>query len=153
MSLKVELRNVKIAKNLSEETTAFTGCLYVDGVYAADLENRGNGGSTAILARPGQRAAVEAFEAWAQALPAAANPFDPKRPLPMNGDFWIALELDRIQLEQEARRMLSRFILFNQGGKLMRSKSVTPAQRAAFKPKPGDIVLTTVEEVVALLKA
>lgn len=42
--MQCEVRNVKIHKKLSEETTCFTATLYIDGQKAADVSNRGNGG-------------------------------------------------------------------------------------------------------------
>lgn len=41
--MKLELKGVKIAKGLSEETVAFTGGLYADGTKVADLKNSGHG--------------------------------------------------------------------------------------------------------------
>ena len=40
----IQLKNVKIAWNMSEETTAFTASLYIDGKKAADVKNEGRGG-------------------------------------------------------------------------------------------------------------
>lgn len=46
--MKLELRNVKVFKELSDETTCFHAILYVDGKKAADCSNRGNGGMTDV---------------------------------------------------------------------------------------------------------
>jgi len=40
----IQLKNVKIAWNMSEETTAFTASLYINGKKAADVKNDGRGG-------------------------------------------------------------------------------------------------------------
>ena len=40
----IQLKNVKIAWNMSEETTAFTATLYIDGAKAAYVKNEGTGG-------------------------------------------------------------------------------------------------------------
>ena len=40
----IQLKNVKIAWHMSEETTAFTASLYIDGKKAADVKNEGTGG-------------------------------------------------------------------------------------------------------------
>ena len=42
--MKIEIRNLKIAKTLSEETTAYTGVIYIDGKRAFDASNHGQGG-------------------------------------------------------------------------------------------------------------
>lgn len=44
--MQIELRNIKIANSLSEETTAFTATLYVDGKALAHCKNDGQGGPT-----------------------------------------------------------------------------------------------------------
>lgn len=41
---KIELRKLNIAKNLSEETLAFTAEVWVDGVLATHAKNQGCGG-------------------------------------------------------------------------------------------------------------
>ena len=40
----IQLKNVKIAWHMSEETTAFTATLYIDGKKAAHVKNEGRGG-------------------------------------------------------------------------------------------------------------
>ena len=40
----IQLKNVKIAWNMSEETTAFTATLYINGKKAAYVKNEGTGG-------------------------------------------------------------------------------------------------------------
>lgn len=42
--MKIELRKLKIAEHLSEETTAFSAEIHVDGVLAAHASNHGTGG-------------------------------------------------------------------------------------------------------------
>jgi hypothetical protein len=46
--MKIELKNLKIYPNLSEETTAFTATLYIDGVEICECKNSGQGGQTDI---------------------------------------------------------------------------------------------------------
>ena len=70
VELRVDLKKVKIARSLSEETTAFTAQLWVEGEYIAVLTNDGRGGATHIRHlfndRVGlnTRAQVTAFEKW-----------------------------------------------------------------------------------------
>lgn len=42
--MNIELKNVKVIKELSEETVCFTASLYVDGVKKGQVSNRGFGG-------------------------------------------------------------------------------------------------------------
>lgn len=46
--MKLELKNVKIHEDMSEETTCFSATLYVNGVKAAICSNRGCGGPTDV---------------------------------------------------------------------------------------------------------
>jgi len=40
----IELRKIQLAKNLSEETPAYTAQLWVDGKHFCDVQNQGHGG-------------------------------------------------------------------------------------------------------------
>ena len=42
--MNIELKNIKIYKELSEETRCFTATLYIDGVNKGRVSNRGQGG-------------------------------------------------------------------------------------------------------------
>jgi len=44
----VQLKNIKIASHLSEETTAFTASIYLDNVKIGTAENHGQGGNTNV---------------------------------------------------------------------------------------------------------
>ena len=44
--MKIELKKLKIAEHLSEETTAFSAEIFIDGVLAGYAKNSGQGGST-----------------------------------------------------------------------------------------------------------
>lgn len=46
--MKLELKNVKIHPDMSEETTCFSATLWVDGKRAASCRNDGRGGSTDV---------------------------------------------------------------------------------------------------------
>jgi hypothetical protein len=87
-----ELRKVKIAKHLSEETTAFSAELWVKGKGAdtllAYVSNSGRGGNNSI--RP---ASLNAFETWVRTQP----PF-------INVDTLVDTLLDDYQEMQQVRR-------------------------------------------------
>lgn len=44
--MKIELKNIKVAEALSEETTAFTADLYINGIKVGCCKNQGHGGPT-----------------------------------------------------------------------------------------------------------
>jgi hypothetical protein len=95
--MKVELKKVKIAQYLSEETTAFAAQLWVDGEYIADVSNNGHGGSNSIHHRfddkgLNTRDKVQAFEAWCEAQP------------DMRTDYYISLMVDDYQEQRQVKR-------------------------------------------------
>lgn len=45
--MKIEIKNLKLSRHLSEETNAFTATVYVDGQKAFDATNHGQGGPDA----------------------------------------------------------------------------------------------------------
>lgn len=65
--MKLELKNIKEAKFLSQETPAYTATLYVDGKKAATVENDGHGGCD--YAHFIDRAVEEKVYAYFKALP------------------------------------------------------------------------------------
>ena len=42
--MKIEIKNLKVAEFLSEETLAYSATIYVDGIRAFDASNQGQGG-------------------------------------------------------------------------------------------------------------
>lgn len=84
--MKIEIRNLKISRSLSEETTAYTADIYVDGVKSFAASNHGHGASdffgrypTATVSESDVSAYLKAHEApdgpW-EADPAARAPYD-----------------------------------------------------------------------------
>jgi hypothetical protein len=65
--MNIELKKVKIAQNMSEETIAFTGELWIDNVKAADLKNDGQGGANFMWFK--DRELEKAFNAYCKSLP------------------------------------------------------------------------------------
>jgi len=62
--MKITLKNLKIAAFLSQETTAFSATVYVDGVKAGTASNDGHGGSNNYyFDDPKMEAKLEAFAA------------------------------------------------------------------------------------------
>jgi hypothetical protein len=96
----VELRGVKIAANMSEETIAFTGSLYINGQKAADCKNDGQGGPN--FARFTDREMEKAFDAYCHALPPepVTDDWAIERgftSLPMDAELWLSLEVGRVE--------------------------------------------------------
>lgn len=55
-----ELRHLSVAENLSEETTAFSADIYIDGVRAGYVRNSGHGGGNYPTVLPGARGIYDA---------------------------------------------------------------------------------------------
>jgi len=110
----VELKGVKIASNMSEETIAFTGTLWINGKKAADLKNDGNGGANCAWFK--DRELEKAFDAYCESLPAVPQTDDwaienGLGPLAMNSDFWISLEVGKIDEERAWKRKCKKNVI------------------------------------------
>jgi hypothetical protein len=107
-----ELRSVKIAANMSEETIAFTGVLYINGKKVADCKNDGRGGSN--ITRFTDRDMERAFDAYCAALPpepvtdAWAVEHGFTDPLPMDADMWISQEVGKVEEARYWKRKCSK---------------------------------------------
>jgi hypothetical protein len=69
--MKIELKKIKIAEHMSEETTAFTAEIYIDGVNAGYAKNDGRGGCTDYHCNPDPKSKdlIKKAEAHCLALP------------------------------------------------------------------------------------
>jgi hypothetical protein len=68
--MKIELKKIKIAEHMSEETTAFTAEIYINGVNAGYAKNDGRGGCTDYHPYEGKRSLIQAAEKHCLTLPA-----------------------------------------------------------------------------------
>jgi len=60
--MKVELKSLKVHKDMSEETTCFSATIYIDGIKAGDARNSGHGGMTMVhIFDPDLRKKLAAF--------------------------------------------------------------------------------------------
>jgi hypothetical protein len=67
--MQVELKNIKHARSLSEETNAFTADLWVEGEKVGYAKNNGRGEQTHIAPFEGNRDKLREAEEWAASLP------------------------------------------------------------------------------------
>ena len=106
----IALKGVKIASNMSEETIAFTGALYIEGRKAADLKNDGQGGATFMWFE--DKELEREFEAFCAGLPPHIAEFGrgPEE-LPMNAELWISLEVGRIDDERAWKRKCKKNVI------------------------------------------
>ena len=69
--MNIELKKIKVAANMSEETTAFTAELFVNGKNIGYVKNDGRGGCTDYYNNPDEKSkeALKAAEAYCLTLP------------------------------------------------------------------------------------
>lgn len=65
--MQLSLKNVKVHKDMSEETVCFSATLYIDGKRAADVSNSGHGGPNRYYFA--DRALEAKVHAWAKTRP------------------------------------------------------------------------------------
>lgn len=95
--MKIEVKKIKHARSLTEETNAFTAALYIDGEHVADCKNSGQGGQTDIYAKYSEdkkkreyyQQMVQKAEAFCKTLPKYEGNFS------MTLDFYIDLEIEK----------------------------------------------------------
>mgnify|MGYP000205058208 FL=1 len=69
--MNIELKKIKVAENMSEETTAFTAELFVNGKNIGYVKNDGRGGCTDYYNNPDEKSkeALKAAKAYCLTLP------------------------------------------------------------------------------------
>jgi hypothetical protein len=88
--MKAELKNVKINKQLSEETTCFSATLYVEGKKTAIITNRGCGGEDEIP-QIFDNPLFDEFENWVKTQPPLDSDYG--NPLPMDLGLYVGCVL------------------------------------------------------------
>ena len=90
----IELKNVKVAHHMSEETIAFTATLYINGKKAAHVKNDGRGGDN--YPRFLDRETEKEFHEFCATLPLRqpSPEFGDMAPYPMTYDSFIGDLLD-----------------------------------------------------------
>lgn len=113
--MKLEVKKIKHARSLSEETNAFTAELHVDGEHVAVCKNSGQGGMTDVYPKYSQdktkqehyREMIKKAEAFCQKLPNLPSEIF-KEGLPMSLDFYIDLEIEKDLSQKEVKRVLNK---------------------------------------------
>jgi len=145
--VKVELRKVKIARSLSEETTAFTADLWVDDKHIGYVKNSGHGGNNQIDHRYdgkglNTRDEVRAFSAWCKEQPPHVSEYGES---PMSDDFYISLLLEDWEENQYVKRLCKNKTLFRLEGDQEREYrtykgAYTPERAASIRERHPDVV-------------
>lgn len=173
--MKIELRHVKIARRLSEETTAYAATIYVDGKPAFYATNHGHGGCDNYHAVAGYTGPSEAeIGAWLAENAPPMGPYDPNpatRALYDNGtscdlELFVGRLLaaheasaERKRIEKKLDRLLATVVVGIRDGALVTWKAAPTAETVArlvaknpgvrFDPR-GDITSRAVFRLDAL---
>jgi hypothetical protein len=99
--MKIELRKLKIVESMSEETTAFTADIYIEGYKSGYAKNDGQGGCTFYHAYEVRRDLIKQAEAYCLGLP--AKDYGSFK-LPMNLEHFIDNIVDEtLQAKEQAK--------------------------------------------------
>jgi hypothetical protein len=104
--MKIELKSLKIAQHLSEETTAFTATIYVDGMKVGTVKNDGQGGSNSYYLEKGW---VDKLEVYAKSLPDLQSAYGP---LKMDLDLLVDELMNKQEQEKHLKRQLKKTTFF-----------------------------------------
>jgi hypothetical protein len=156
MVMKIEVRSLKHFPSLSEETTAYTATIYVDGKKAIDAKNDGHGGMDMYRPiAPFTFKDIENVNAWLKATKPAivSGDFTHEHDLEWEVGQQIDIILSRKQLDRMVRTKLV-VIVDNTVQTYPAKHKPTPANIAALKARGEKVVNgddTLYEEALAIL--
>lgn len=116
----ITLKRLEVSKSLSQETTAYTADVYVDGVKYAEASNHGHGAEDHI--RPVGQFTYAHLEALEARIKATYPPFDlaspgePPNTIPMDLSLLIAEEITKAEWLKDYRRTIKAKVLFSKPG-------------------------------------
>jgi len=102
--VKVELKNLKIHRDMSQETTCFSATLYIDNVKVGEASNTGRGGNNMV--RMVDFKLQRKFEDYCRSLP-------PYQDLPMDRDLFISLLVEKTKEDQYLVRTCKKKTVFS----------------------------------------
>ncbi|WP_103727304.1 hypothetical protein [Novosphingobium sp. HII-3] len=118
--MKIELKNLKLAPSLSEETTAYTATIHIDGCAAFHARNHGHGGGDDFdPVRDYASPDLQAVNAWLAVNEPPSGPFepDPAKRAPYDTgskcdlEIFVARLIDRHVAARQLRRLLKASVL------------------------------------------
>jgi hypothetical protein len=127
----IQLKNVKIAWNMSEETTAFTATLYIDGAAAAYVKNEGTGGDN--HPRFMDRNLEKEFHEFCKSLPPEYLDDDDDEPYPMTYDSFIGNLLTEWISNDDWKKACKKGIVYTKHGEENNGKYWTIAKATYSK--------------------
>lgn len=106
--MKVELRSIKVYDQMSEETTAFTAEIYVDGKKIGYTKNEGHGGCTDAYPYPEHHSKFNELCSYLESQPDIVYPEDeyPELSLKCNLEHWIDFQISEYLKERENKKLI-----------------------------------------------
>ena len=126
--MKLTLKNLKVSEHLSEETTAFTATVYIDGKRAFTARNDGRGGENMLESLKEDRGIIDRAQTYFASLPPETSEYGD---LPMSLDFAISLAVDEALHLKDMRRCLKKVTVKTPEG--------IATFKASFKPTPQNL--------------
>lgn len=116
--MKIELRNLKHMKSMSQETPCYTATVYVDGAPSVDVENRGRGG--ADVQRPRAGSSLEAINAFiARNVPPISMAKHGRADIPCDLELWCHAEIWDADAKARLRKLLKSGVIYVDEGELV----------------------------------
>lgn len=147
--MKIEVRKLKIYRSFSEETTAYTADIFVDGIRTFAARNDGHGGCDFYQPYPTAKVTVEQVDAWLK----ANNPATEFGPYDL--EWFMIGQLDAAESASERKRIEKKFagilaksVAALRDGALVTFKAApTPANLAAVRARhPALVVLNDADD-------
>tara|TARA_R110000868_G_scaffold409899_1_gene696436 strand:- start:34291 stop:34761 length:471 start_codon:yes stop_codon:yes gene_type:complete len=127
--MKIELKNIKTLKAMSEETQCFTATVYIDGSKAGTVRNSGHGGCNEYHPTSlGQR-----LDDYAKTLPADVVFGMTIQP---DADSVIGKVYQREAVKRELTSLMARKIVFIRDGEMRSIKCDSTVQRDTWLASP-----------------
>jgi hypothetical protein len=138
IKMKIELKNVSYNAKLSQETSAFTASIYIDGVKRGTVSNSGTGGPNNIF----PWSLSDEINKYAKTLPGITYA---GQTFPRDADIVIGDILNSCLSEQKLKKLLKTRVVLVKDGKCYTCKGVP-------KSTEGYIILNTLSFDKALEK-
>jgi hypothetical protein len=145
----IQLKNVKVAWNMSEETTAFTATLYIDGAKVAYVKNEGTGGDN--HPRFMDRELEKEFHEFCKSLPPEYLDDDDDEPYPMTYDSFIGQLLTEWISNDDWKKACKKGLVFrlknDNGDQYRKTKGkYSPELASAIRERYGDDLIDIINE-------
>lgn len=101
--MNIEIRNLKIAPALSEETTAYTATVYVDGVATFAASNHGHGGGDFYQSLPTAAVTLAQVDAWLAVNGPSCDFGD------CDLEWFVVCHIEQVELAAEQKKIRAKF--------------------------------------------